>query len=354
MLPQMLRYPLPSPATESCGVCKLRIMNPYDGGVLSTEWVPTTAPTHYLGQIIDHVTLLQLRTLAVLRRGGLGDVLLTQGALRQLKDTYPHLDITFYTAEPYVPLMRGLQPEIQCRDAAELSQHETEHDALVDLSHYVERSALRTHYDRASLFALAFGLTLRDGRPWVELKAEERAAAQEWLKAHTDRPSVAFAPLTSDPRRSWKTEASVELTQRIQEAGFSVLFCHPAHTWLGEEVVRAGATQVRDVPLQVLGAILAECRAVVSADTGIYHLAAAARSGVTPYLVLVWGMWDHRLRTRWLTNYCVVRSEAACFPCNEVSGSRSICTQKCMDISAEKVWTEALAPALGLRCAPCA
>lgn len=320
------------------------------GRTLHSETLTAVAPVLAgPGQLIDHFRLTTSKSLALLRGGGLGDLLMLSPVLQRLHADYPRLRITLFCEPQFVPLLDALEwLEVLPRDDYLGCQYQ--YDAQVDLNYYVERSMLRTEVDRVSLFGAAFGFVMKQGRPLYRVHTEETEWAQGWLDANgvLPGPLVGLAPWATDPRRTWKLDHARDLCRKVAEAGGTTLVFHHspliAESFPESERVRV----VAGLEIRQVAALLQLCDAVVSVDTGIYHLAGAVQQEARPYLVLVWGMWEPRLRTRWLSNYLAVTPgpEVECFPCNEAVPP-SGCRWQCMDISAERVWNEALAPLCG-------
>lgn len=109
--------------------------------------------------------------------------------------------------------------------------------------------------------------------------AEDRASAAAFLNS-PDRP-VALHPGSGSPRKNWPIERWQKLAARLIDAGRSVLIVGGESDTRQLDELRAFLPQERvrfavGLPLPVLGAVLADCRAYVGHDSGISHLAAAA------------------------------------------------------------------------------
>ena len=296
------------------------------------------------GQLIDHFMLSAAQSLAVLRGGGMGDLLMLTPVLQRVHSEYPHLDITLFCDPQFIPLMGALDwLHVLPRNA--YAGREFSYDARVDLHLYVERSILRTSVDRTSLFGAAFGLSIKQGLPLYRVSATEAEWAASWFEQQgiLEGPVVALAPWATDPRRTWPLDHAQDLCARIGAAGGTTLVLHHAPA-IAEHFVEDERTRVvAGLELRQVAAIMQKCRGVVSVDTGIYHLASAVQRQGSPYITLVWGMWAPQLRTKWMKNYTAVHAgpEVGCYPCNEMPAS-STCSFRCMNISAERVWQEGL------------
>ena len=109
--------------------------------------------------------------------------------------------------------------------------------------------------------------------------AEDHASAAAFLNG-TERP-VALHPGSGSPRKNWPIERWQKLSTALIDAGRSVLVVGGESDTRQLDDLRASLPQEQvrfavGLPLPMLGAVLAGCRAYVGHDSGISHLAAAA------------------------------------------------------------------------------
>ncbi|GAB4389847.1 MAG: lipopolysaccharide heptosyltransferase II [Thermodesulfovibrionales bacterium] len=176
------------------------------------------------------------------------------------------------------------------------------------------------HVDYYLELLAALGIPAPRYHPWVYLALEERLRAREALKA-LRRPVVGVNPGAAyGPAKEWPAEKFAELAGRVAgELGGSVVV-------FGKEVSDAsrkieGAAQnpghvlsmAGKTTLRELSALISECDAFVSNDSGPMHLAYAA---MTP-LVAIFGSTDPCLTGPVGKGSVVVREAADCAPCFE-------------------------------------
>lgn len=296
------------------------------------------------GQLIDSFQLLRAKRLAVLRGGGLGDLLMLMPVLSRVHEFYGHLGISLYCRAPYLPLFRCL-PWLGGGTQEQYPAERFHYDTHVDLDRFVERHVDRTRMDRITLFSSAFGVGVGAKGVPFPVADVERADAKAYLHARFDRgPLVGLAPWGQDIRRSWPAQHARELCDKITNAGGNVIVFHnnPDSHRLLPTTDRVHVATGQDIPM--IAALLQLCDVVVSVDTGIAHLAYAVREGKKPYLHFLFGMWDHKLRLNYMKNYFVQGPPLSveCYPCNEDKPFGS-CQCECMtSITADMVWERGL------------
>ncbi len=131
--------------------------------------------------------------------------------------------------------------------------------------------------------------------PAVSVRARELLVQRGWSDA---RPLMAFAPGAAyGSAKRWPARAFAETVQAFQADGVgAVLVGSPADREAGDDVLRqiGGDSAVLDLvgqtDLPLLAGVLAECRGLVSNDSGAAHLAAALGLQVT----VVFGPTDER------------------------------------------------------------
>jgi heptosyltransferase-2 len=108
---------------------------------------------------------------------------------------------------------------------------------------------------------------------------EDRTAATAFLSSK--ERSIALHPGSGSPRKNWPIDRWRMLAARLIDAGRPVLIVGGESDTrqldeLRTVLPRESAQFAVGLPLPVLGAVLADCRAYVGHDSGISHLAAAA------------------------------------------------------------------------------
>lgn len=294
----------------------------------SVQYVPFGAV-----RLTDSIALHAGRSVAIARSGGLGDILMLTPTIRFLKQNFPHLDIDLFTSPAYIPLLEDNQflHSVKPMDTYCVLAY----DVAVDLNQFVERSPDAQRIDRVSLFTAAFGLKLDDGLPDYTVRPEELEWAKAWLEDHDIKGEwVAIAPLATDHRRSWAPEHVCTFKDMLLNMGeLTPVFFHNNLEEIESYVGGLdGCRVVITESLRQKAALLSMAKFVLSTDTGIYHLAAAARgSNPLPFLVIIFSTISPNLRARWYKNKITfIADTVPCCPCHEDPSVYLSCSRQCM------------------------
>jgi hypothetical protein len=130
--------------------------------------------------------------------------------------------------------------------------------------------------------------------------AAEAMQARAWRERLPPR-FLALHPGSGSPRKNWPAEHFLELVGRLRPPQPWLVVCGPAD---GEAVrpfrARPDALVAEDVPLRVLGALLAGAATFVGNDSGVSHLAAAWGAPTValfgPTDAAVWAPDGHHVR----------------------------------------------------------
>lgn len=303
-----------------------------------------------------------VRRIAVLRGGGLGDLIFAMPAISALAATYPEAEITLLgtpvhhelaavTESPVtnvriLPFADGVRPGIEDPGAIgaffeqmramefdlavqvhgggrysnpfllRLGARHTIGTRTPDAAH-LERTIPYVYYQHEPLRALEVaGLA---GAYPCDLEARLAPAAGICRKGHStddggSAPSVVIHPGATDPRRRWPAEKFVRLARSCAADGFRVhVVGDRSERLLAEEIAAgAGSGGVRSLAGSLdmggLVAVLASASVVVGNDSGPRHLAQAL--GI-PTVGIYWvgnvinagalGRSLHRLQASWTT-----------------------------------------------------
>ena len=301
------------------------------------------------------------------RFSSIGDILLTTPLLRAIRHTHPSARITVLTKRAYLPLLShnphldriiGLAPDRSLLSlAAELRGDE--YTDLLDLhdnlrsralhllvpgrwrtypKHRLARALLvhakRNRYrDRRPVAERYFSAArhlqvVPDGKPpdfFVGPEATEEASA--WLRAAgLDLvPSlVAIAPGAAHATKRWPAEHWQRLIERMVREGHSVAIVGgPDDAGLAQQLAGSLPDQVASAAgkfgLQATGALLKRCRALVSGDTGVMHMATGVGTPVVALFgptVEAFGFFPYTRRAG------VVEMPLPCRPCSTQGGPR--------------------------------
>lgn len=278
-------------------------------------------------QIVDHSELVLLNhhgggDVAIIRDGHMGDILMLTPTLRQLKQDLPNLRLHIFCDEPYVPLFTGNHYIESCAPIPN-DINEVQGDIIANLNRFVERSPEAWITDRTSLFARAFGVTLRDGRPFCRAFGNtsfipitvSTAMERYGVELRDMGGTVIIAPDASDPRRS--------LPDVTLERILTALDAHSV------KYIVVGMDRGERVSILDSLLLLTLTRRLLCADNGMYHAAAAAWTWATPIRARVlFTTVPPELRTKWYGPEIIpIVSSVDCSPCEEkqVDG----CTRQC-------------------------
>lgn len=260
------------------------------------------------------------RSIAVLRLSSLGDVVLTLPVVCELKRAWPEARITYWTKEEYADLVRfdpavdHVRPlEVDARrieDLVSMSAELEDADLILDLHGNVRtrvltfrqrapvlrcgswrlRRAASVHARWARLapppraldrFAQALAPLGRTpaNPPRVHAGEEAERWAREWIAARTE-PRVALLPGARHATKRWPEEHWLELHERLRARGRALVYVSSDtdRRTLPRLVARVETDAAADwcvEPLPRIAALLSGCRAAVSCDSGLMHLAAA-------------------------------------------------------------------------------
>jgi ADP-heptose:LPS heptosyltransferase len=301
--------------------------------------------------------------IAVLRGGGLGDLLFALPAVAALRAAYPqaaltllgtplHRELLLSTDGPVrdvrvLPFAEGVRPGPE--DAAEVEGFFTamaseQFDLAVQLhgggrfsnsflrrlgARYsaglrtvdaaeLDRSVPYVYYQHEPLRALeVVGLV---GAPPVQLEAKLRPLPEfldqaDLLIGEAASPTVAIHPGATDPRRRWSAELFGEVASACAADGCRVIVIGASEDKdLASQVVDAARSRqvtslAGELDLGTLAALLTRCSVMLGNDSGPRHLAQAMG---TPTVGLYWvgnvinagplGRSLHRARLSWVTH----------------------------------------------------
>ncbi|AMJ45269.1 glycosyltransferase family 9 protein [Corynebacterium stationis] len=296
--------------------------------------------------------------IAVLRGGGLGDVMFSMPAITALADAYPDASITLLCTPAAVsllqdrpgpvsevvelPISQGVRPgrENPWQIAEFLKRMKERHfDLAVQLHgggrysnpfllelgarHTVgtctpdavplERNLPYVYYQHEMLRALEVvglaGAEVRDLEPRIVARRTEREVARQY---RTGQRLLTIHPGATDPRRRWPVERFAEIARRAVAADWQVLVVGDAADMeAAERIARdaGGRSLAGSLTLSELVGVLAESDVVLGNDSGPRHLALAVG---TRTVGLYWvgnlinagplGRGKHRVQLSWVTN----------------------------------------------------
>jgi hypothetical protein len=289
--------------------------------------LPSKRSEDDMEQICDVELLSQLSefggSVAIIRSGNLGDLLMLTPTLRELKSQLPGLELHVFCGESFTRVFH-LNPHIEsCRPLATKNVRSLTYS--VSLNAYPENEPDSDKVDRTSLFGRAFGLEISDGQTEFVVTEEDRSKADEivadWLTCENASRLIVLGPDSADKRRNLSDEFVDEFRRIAADAGY----------------VTFTTGNVRGVrpDIGTLAAIMdhPQCEAVVSSDNGVYHLAAAACD--TPTFPIFTSIRPE-LRCCWYENCHPIVTDVACAPCNEDRDRR--CKYECVaSIRADEV-----------------
>ncbi len=194
----------------------------------------------------------------------------------------------------------------------------------------------------------ALDLPVRRVRPFFHTEKADKASAGAFLKDRglVGGTLIGFHPGTHPDMtfKRWHPERFAAVIRRVvKDLGATpVIFGSGDEKGLAKKILRKagvgddGANLCGELSLRRSAAVISRCKAFVSNDSGLMHVAAAM--GVP--VVGIFGPTDHRRTSPYGKEHIVVRTGEGCSPCYVRSGTRVKCPHyKCMTgVTVGMVW----------------
>lgn len=233
-----------------------------------------------------------LEFLVIRSLGGIGDVLMTTPACRQLKEEFPNVRITYAADrhstkhDDYYELLKNLPFIDNVVDARRVDK--AQYDAWVDITSVCIKHENNLQQaiplNRIDIFSKACGIPkLKDPVPAYTVEPSERANAQEKL-AHLDKKKVFLHTASFDAKRCWpayKYEELIDLAAR--EAPGITFLVSDFNNVLPKRSQYMNCLDVTSPLIRDVAALIEQSDFFVGVDSGPMHLAGALH---TPGLAL--------------------------------------------------------------------
>jgi ADP-heptose:LPS heptosyltransferase len=221
-------------------------------------------------QVVDDFSDMKVpgTRVLVIRDTGLGDVLLVTPLLREL--AAEGLEVDFATSKQWIPLFENLPYLHACVDMNTVQKHL--YKFVLDLCSLVENEEARGIFEhRVDAFGRYADYSLSDKRTLdYIIKLDEIEFAKDLLKG-TKNP-IAYVWTASVENRSWSVEKHSAVLMGLVQAGFTPVL-------LGSNLVTLEIPKTKNLSggytIRQTAAIMSQCQACVTPDTGLLHLASA-------------------------------------------------------------------------------
>ena len=217
--------------------------------------------------------------------GGIGDVLMTTPALRELKRLFPNLVLTYAVdrhrseQDPYWHLVKNASFIDEVVDARFVDRNKF--DAVIDVSSVCIRYEHKglPPLNRIDLFGRAMGMNyMSDKLPFYKVEVHEKRWTNKVLVPMRNKYKkiVDLHTASFDGKRSWPPEKYVELLKyaRIHhpDIGFLLFDFNQVISDIGRfsNIWDCSGTNIRE-----MAALINECDLLVGPDSGPMHLAGA-------------------------------------------------------------------------------
>ncbi|MFO7761860.1 MAG: lipopolysaccharide heptosyltransferase II [Desulfobia sp.] len=333
---------------------------------------------------------LDLKKILVRSTNWIGDVIMTTPAVRTIRNNFPEAEISLL-ARPWVADIFAASPHI---DRVIVYDKNGRHRGFRGLLH-LSNTLKKQYFDAAILLQNAFeaaflawkagipvragykrdgrstflnygidldkdignrhqvyyyqdlltklGLTAGSEKLFLRLSEDDRVRGQKYRSGLTSSPVIGLNPGAAyGPAKCWPAERYGSLASLIHEKSGAefLVFGAPADKETGRKIAEQGEGYIHNLAgettLSQAMALIANCDAFVTNDSGLMHVAAAAG---TP-LVAIFGSTDAAATGPFSDNASVIQKKMSCQPCFKRTCN---CGFSCMlDINVEEVAEEVL------------
>lgn len=264
------------------------------------------------------------RKLLFCRGGGIGDILFTTPAIREIKKRWPQCEITFACFKHYMPVLEN-NPDVDHVVQHPMSVSEfTKFDGYFYLGDDMHDANAETHKVPAvDLILNLAGIETDDKELRYEIGFLEREAAWHRFPKGA-RKRIGVQMVASTASRTWPKSHVVDFSERAVKEGFEVIwFAIPGTTGLGKTKLPEHliSTEQCNPPLSLreTAALMSTCDSFLGLDSGLTHIAGAI--GLTT--LALYGSFPSNLRVSYAESIRAIDGEplrpargiVACNPC---------------------------------------
>lgn len=258
--------------------------------------------------ITKKINILFIRSL-----GGLGDVLMNTPVFRAVKENIKNVSVTYSCLSNFVPLIQN-NPYLDnyiVYDQKTLDSNP--YDVVVDITRccvkyeVAHKPIVDKH--RTDIYLSTIEIEPKDKRPYYKVEPEEEIKAKQFIAG---KKVIGFQIHSNAAIRDWdipKYKVLAEMiTSKWKDMHIILFDTDNRNCWAGDRIIN-----VINYPIREVAAIMAQCKAFVSVDSGLMHLAGALK---LPQVAL-FGNIDAQCRTKYYPETKVIQLRGAvhCVPC---------------------------------------
>ena len=256
---------------------------------------------------VDLAQKFNFKNVLVIRYGGLGDILLTTPAIRELKRLLPNIELHYSTDDRYKSLLQRNKYVDYVWGIEDIYDADIKFDAIVDLRRCVEANKLSADLHRALLFAQRFGIdTLSD-----------YSLEFDGFNLPVKPKSIVLQADGSSGVRSLPPENIIQVADALSQKYDVTLVGSQPFAYTGCRNL-AGKLNVEEVMKE-----LATCELVVTGDSGLLHCAVALRKPLVGLFGSV--LPELRLPPDYPATVIQASMYSKCLPCNDRQTRGSDC-----------------------------
>jgi ADP-heptose:LPS heptosyltransferase len=277
-----------------------------------------------------HDDRFQIKSILLIRLGGLGDVVFTLPAVHAVRRAFPNARLTFLTYKEFAPLLagfpgivdvvelnraryRGLNPKNILTESLSMlvKLWRGKFDLTIDFQGFGETGLLSwwtrapqrwgTVYRRSRAWAYTRGITRNPAQHPIDCQldllqqargispdpffnqmtvpqasmAEARRFFLEW-NLKIAKPTLFIQPFSNADHKNWPLDRYLTIARQLRSRGVQVLFGGgPSERAALESTRQAGFAVAAGVPLMVSAGLVNLSTVVLGSDTGLLHVAVA-------------------------------------------------------------------------------
>jgi ADP-heptose:LPS heptosyltransferase len=269
-----------------------------------------------------------VKSIAILRMGGIGDLIMMTPTLRELRRIYPESEITIATNPAHIPVLKGLpylNGVIPLQEA-----HLDTYESIIDLRWKVESpevggnlsTYLYKTVNRIDMFARLFEIEILDKKVDVALDKDKVENAKEQLKYNKKFEYLGIHVSTTSNTRTIPPEYIPELAKKFSKKGRKIVLIGRTEFWHGRKseidfpsIKGRNVINLVDKPMDVgdMIALFSLMNYIIAPDSVAVHIAGALD---IPCIAL-FGNIDPDIRTRYYPTVISMyaKGELDCIPC---------------------------------------